>query len=62
MSLARERRPREDRRSAQPATLSKARRARRRELALVAEYLALIRFNGAPPRRAWRALAPGAKR
>ena len=62
MSLAREQRPREDGRSAQLATLTKARRVRRRELALVEEYLALIRFNDAPPRRPWRALAPGAKR
>jgi hypothetical protein len=58
MNLAREQRLLEDRRTARLAALTKARRARRRELALVEQYLAQIRFSGAPRTRPWQALAP----
>jgi hypothetical protein len=58
MNLAREQRLLEDRRTARLAALTKARRARRRELALVEQYLAQIRFGSAPHTRPWRALAP----
>jgi hypothetical protein len=58
MNRAREQRLLEDRRSARLAALTKARRARRRELALVEQYLAQIRFSRAPRTRPWQALAP----
>jgi hypothetical protein len=58
MNLAREQRLLENRRSARLAALANARRARRRELALVEQYLAQIRLNGAPRTRPWQALAP----
>ena len=62
MIPVREQRLRDERRSAQLAALSKTRRARRRELAFVEEYLAVVRFNGGQRCRAWQALAPGVKR
>jgi hypothetical protein len=58
MNLAREQRLLEDRRTARLAALTKARRARRRELALVEQYLAQIRFGSPPRARPWQALAP----
>lgn len=58
MNLAREQRLHDDRRAARLAALTKARRTRRRELALVEQYLAQIRFSRTPQTRAWQALAP----
>jgi hypothetical protein len=62
MSDAREQLLRDERRTARLAALTQARRARRRELAFVEEYLARVRFNRAQPRRAGHALAPEVKR
>ena len=58
MNIAREQRLRDDRRAAHLAAMAKARQARRRELALVEQYLAQIRLGAAPAPRLWRSLTP----
>lgn len=62
MNLAREQRLLDARRTAQLEAMAKARQARRRELALVEQYLAQIRFGAASAPRVWHASTPGARR
>ncbi len=62
MSPAYEQRLAEDRRAAYVAAMAKARQARRRELALVEQYLAQVRFGAASAPRVWRSLTPEARR
>jgi hypothetical protein len=56
MNLAREQRLRDDRRAADLAAMTKARQARRRELALVEQYLAQVRFGAASAPHVWHSL------
>lgn len=62
MNRAREQRLHDDRQAAHLAAMAKARQARRRELALVEQYLAQIRLGAATAPRVWRSLTPGVRR
>ncbi len=62
MNRAREQRLDDDRRAAHLAAMAKARQARRRELALVEQYLAQIRLSAAPAPGVLRSLTPGVRR